>query len=113
MAGTSGFINKMNITVSSIRCSLQVALLGAVTPNLRAVSVTTFQNEVTLYFYYEHQPCDEEIEISEVVASEVVSDFIEVSIIVKRIVLQMPKNITEKGILVFHKREVSVLPENV
>jgi hypothetical protein len=96
----------MSITISSIRCSLQVALLGAITPNLRAINVGVFQNEFTLYFYYEYQPCDEEIEISEIVASEVMSDFIEASITVKHIVLQRSKDIPEKGIRVFHKREL-------
>ena len=60
-----------------------VALLGAVTNNLRAVTVSTLENEIIQYFYYEHQPNNEEIEISAIVASEVISDFIQVSLQVK------------------------------
>lgn len=91
--------------VSSIRCTLQVALLGAITSNLRAVTVTNLNNELILYFYYENHPADEEVEISEIVASEIMSDFINISIEVKRIVSSTSEKIPSEGIWVYHKKE--------
>lgn len=93
------------MTVSSIRCALQAALLGAITSNLRAVTVTILNNELILYFYYENQPTDEEVEISEIVASEIMSDFINISIEVKRIVSSTSEKIPGEGIWVYHKKE--------
>jgi hypothetical protein len=95
----------MNITESSIRCSSQVALLGAVTNNLRAVTVSNVENKLTFNFYYEHQPSDEEIEISEIVASEVLSDFTNVDVHVKRVILSAPQKIPNEGFWVYHKKE--------
>lgn len=96
---------KMSISVSSIRCSLQVALLGAVTNNLRALNVIVSEKLITLAFYYESHPSEEEEEISEVIASEVSSDFIDASIEVNRIVLDGKNKIPEIGIRVFHRSE--------
>lgn len=95
----------MNITESSIRCSSQVALLGAVTSNLRAVCVNILENELSFNFYYEHQPSEDEIEISEIFVSEVLSDFIGVSIKVKRVILSPPQKIPNKGLWIYHKKE--------
>ena len=96
----------MSITISSIRCSLQVALLGAVTHNLRAVNICVKDDQlIEIYFYYEFPPSEEEEEISEVIASEVLSDYIDVLTQVHRCVIPISKPIPEIGIRVFHRRD--------
>lgn len=97
----------MNITISAIRCSLQIALLGAITPNLRALNVEFTNDLIKLFYYYETSPSDVEVENSEVVASEVVSDFVDASIYVNRIVLSKNHKIPDIGIKVFQRMENS------
>lgn len=97
--------DKMNLTTSSVRCSLQVALLGAVTPNLRAVIVEFSSKLMTVFFYYQSQPSEDEIENSEIVVAEVSSDFVDVSVNAQRIILPLPNKIPETGIRIFHQSE--------
>jgi hypothetical protein len=96
----------MNITVSSIRCCLQVALLGAITENLRAVAVELDSNLIKIYFYYDSSPSEEEKDIAETISSEVISDYpnlIEVKIY--QSILPIKTKIPNVGIRVFHRRE--------
>lgn len=95
----------MELTISSIRCVLQVALLGAVTPNLRAVIVETEKDEMTLYFYYDEKFSEEEEENAEVVATEVMTDFLDHVVNLKHIVLPYPEKLPEIGIRVFQRYE--------
>ena len=95
----------MTITISAIRCALQVALLGSITPNLRAINVNLKENTIELYFYYENPPSEEEEELSEIVVTELYSDFIDVSIEIHRLVLSLSHQIPELGIRIFHRKE--------
>lgn len=94
----------MNPTTGGIRSSLQVALLGAVTPNLRAVAVLYENEMITILFYYEFPPSEDEIEISEIVGSEVIADFV-IPVNVKQIILPSKEKIPETGLRVFHRHE--------
>lgn len=94
----------MNPTISGIRCSLQVALLGAVTPNLRAVSILYENESMIIFFYYEFPPSEDEIEISEIVGSEVIADFV-IPVDVKQITLGATEKIPENGLRIFHRHE--------
>jgi hypothetical protein len=94
-----------NITISSIRCVLQVALLGAVTPNLRAVNANFDENNIELFFYYENPPSEDEEELSSVIETEVYSDFIDISIVTERIVLPASEKIPEKQLMIFLRKE--------
>ncbi len=59
----------------SILLSIQRALLGAITPRLRAVSVTWDKNSMVLYFFYDGPISEYDQEESECAATEVLSDF--------------------------------------
>lgn len=95
----------MIITISAIRCALQVALLGSVTSNLRAINADLKEKAVELYFYYETSPSEEEEELSEIIVTELYADFINVSIEIHRIVLSLSSKIPDIGIRIFHRKE--------
>lgn len=81
----------MNISIASARCALQVALLGSVTNNVRAVSTTISGTDFIIYFYYDKEPSDEEIDLSEIVSTEVICSFAQATAEVVRVVLPEPK----------------------
>lgn len=59
-----------------ILCSIQRALLGYITPNLRAVYVEIeSQNSCQLVFYYDKVLSEEEEELASLVDTEFISDF--------------------------------------
>lgn len=95
----------MHITTASIRCALQVALLGNITPNIRGISANLQENALELYFYYEIFPSEEEKDLSEIVVTELYSDFINISINVHRIVLPILDKIPEIGLRVYSRKE--------
>lgn len=95
----------MTITISAIRCALQVALLGTVTPNLRAINADLKEKTLELYFYYEICPSEEEEELSEIVVTELYADFIDISIEIHRVVLPVSTKIPNIGIRIFHRKE--------
>jgi hypothetical protein len=96
----------MTITISALRCSSQVALLGAVTENLKAASIVFNEKNIAMSFYYENEPSEDEVEISEVVASEVVSDFIDAYVSVHRSVCSKHPKLPEGGIWIFYKKNI-------
>lgn len=82
----------MNLSISSVRCALQVALLGAVTPNIRRICAKFLENHIDIYFFYDKQPSEEEEELSEVISTEVMCSFQDMPLtIVHRIVLPEPQ----------------------
>jgi len=100
----------MNLTQFNVRGSTQRALWGAVTGNLRAVTVTIIDNEIMLYFYYDKEPTENEVELSQIASTEVVSDFL-VMIGEKQIVLPQPEPIPlMNGELVYHRYEGKPIP---
>lgn len=95
----------MKINDAEIRCSLQVASLGNITNSLRAMNVKLLENVLEVYFYYDKPPSEEEIELSEIIASEVISDFVNLSVHVIREVLPHNQPVPERGLRVFHRYE--------
>ncbi len=95
----------MNINDFSIRCSLQVALLGHITNSLRAINVNRAEKDLKIYFYYDASPSEEEIEISEVIASEIMSDFFNLTIQIVREILPSELAIPQFGLRVFQRYE--------
>lgn len=95
--------------IESIRCSLQVALLGAITDNLRAVRVIYKDNTMEVYFYYDQLPNEEEEELSEIVGTEVTTFYPEDMFInVVRKVIPAPRiipKLNENEVLVFSRWE--------
>jgi hypothetical protein len=58
----------------SILCSIQRALLGHVTPNLRAVYVILDDDIKTLVFYYDKSLSEDEEELASLADTEFISD---------------------------------------
>lgn len=61
--------------VSQLRFSVQRALLGAVTPNLRGVTVGWGDGTIRLRFYYDGAISEEDEEQARCVGTEVIADF--------------------------------------
>ena len=60
----------------TVLCSVQRALLGAVTPNLRAVYITSEQeNSFDLIFYYDKELSEDEEELCSFADTEFIADF--------------------------------------
>lgn len=97
--------DKMSISISSIKSSLQAALSGAVTSNLRALNAMFNEESITLYFYYDDTPSEKEIENSEVIASEFIADFINFSFQIFREVVPITNTIPNIGISIFQREK--------
>lgn len=73
--GSKNSMNEPN-QLSKIFCSLQAALLGHVTPNLREVCVIMHEtNSYELVFFYDHQLSEDEEELASLVDTEFIADF--------------------------------------
>jgi hypothetical protein len=94
---------KREMTISSIRCSVQVALLGHVVNNLRAVAVEHHDNYAKLLFYYDNTPSEEELELASLVDTEFLSDFClpEFQTDFEVFTVPFPERIPRKGFLVY------------
>ena len=64
-----------HVTISKILCSVQCALLDNVTPNLRAVFVKFKDDVISLTFFYDKQPSEDEAELASLADTEVIADF--------------------------------------
>jgi hypothetical protein len=91
--------------IASIRCSLQVALLGEITPNLRGVEVKFDSTLIEIFFYYYSFISEDEYEISEIVGSEVISGFTSCLINVYRDVVPEHIKLPQKGLYVYRRKE--------
>lgn len=58
-----------------ILLSIQRALIGHVTHNLRSVCIENISDVITLVFYYDQSPSEEEVELASLVDTEFISDF--------------------------------------
>lgn len=85
----------------------QIALLGTVTRNLRAVLVTLIKKDLTFLFYYDQEPSEEEVRLSETVLHDAISCFEDVTGNVKRFVVPEPetKSFRDKGSSVYWRYE--------
>ncbi|WHP32245.1 hypothetical protein QMG90_04745 [Trabulsiella odontotermitis] len=92
---------------SYVRLSLQRALLGNVTPNIRAVVVELKNKNISLLFYFDGEPNDDDEELVSVVETEVIADFDEdfvIEAIATRLDYPQPIKNTN-GMLVFLRNE--------
>lgn len=88
--------------------SIQRALLGRVTPNLRAVTIDTKNNEIILYFYYDKPPSEDEQEMSSLADTDFISDFPawpEAKTDCKVITLAYPEKIPSADLYAYHRFE--------
>lgn len=95
------------LEIVSVKLASQYALLGAVTNNLRAVSISYIEEKITSYFYYDKAPSDEEIDLSEKVTENIISCFEKISGEIKRFVIPEPERIPliNDGIWVYWRYE--------
>lgn len=94
------------MNVANLRLSAMRSLWGIVTPNLRKVSVQEKDRIISLYFYYDQEPSEEEIDLSEDAVTEVIADFAETfTISSKRILIAYPEKIIFEGYLIYSRFE--------
>lgn len=85
--------------------SMQIAMLGMVTPNLRAIYIRKNGKEACLYFYYDNPPLDDEEELASIMHTEVISDFVDYDIDFKVCVLPYPQLIPKDGWCAYSRYE--------
>lgn len=95
---------------ADILCSVQGALLGRVTPNLRAVTIDTKNDEAILYFYYDKSPSEDEQELSSLADTDFIADFPrpEFKTDCKVITLAYPEKIPSADLYADHRFEGDV-----
>lgn len=95
----------MNINNEYITLSAQRALLGLVTDNLRAFSVSYDQNCILkLYFYYQNTPSTKEQEQEGEITAEMAADLPGIKRVdTKSVTLPFPSKIPKEGIQIYLK----------
>ncbi len=88
-----------------LRLSIQRALLGAVTSNLRMVTAEGDDEEIRLYFYYHGEISEEVNELAEVAATEVISDFPKQMLDLKILRLDAPAKMPTLAEVVYRRYE--------
>ena len=83
--------------MASVCCALQVALLGAITPNIRSVRFKFTETHIDIFYFYDHPPSEDEEEMSEVVSTEVMCSFLNITVDVHRFVVPEPQRIPNKN----------------
>ncbi|HDK6330971.1 hypothetical protein AAHY48_19675 [Klebsiella variicola subsp. variicola] len=90
-----------------LKLSVQRALFGNVTPNIRAVVAELSGKNISLLFYFDGQIDDDDKELVSVIETEIIADFDEdftVDTTVKR--LDPPQPIKNKhGLLIYIRKE--------
>jgi membrane-associated HD superfamily phosphohydrolase len=85
--------------------SVQRALIGAVTPNLRAVFVENAEENFILTFCYEQVPSSEEEELASVADTEFIADFPDSQTEFKIIIVPYPQQMLLEGQCVYKRYE--------
>lgn len=90
-----------------LKLSMQSALLGAITENMRNIAADISENKITLYFFINGEVKDDDEENISIIETEVIADFedeFDIETIIKRI--DYPKPIVlERGYSVFQRKE--------
>ncbi len=98
--------NEKTLRRISILLAIQKGLLGFVTAKLRAVFVGWDMNSIDLYFIYDGEASDEDLEESECAATEVLAYFPDGNFETHHIRCDFPKPIPEFGNeVVFRRKE--------
>lgn len=101
---------KSNEKVLEVHCSLQRALLGAVTPNLRAVTVSVNEDEYHVHVYYQEELSEVENELISLAHTYFAADFPppEFTTLITIEVIPAPQKIPDEGRLVYERYEGSL-----
>ncbi len=88
--------------------SAQRALLEKVTPNLRSVCLVTKNDYITLVFYYDKAPSEEEEELASIADTEFIADFPspEYKTRFDKKVIPYPEKIPDFGFCIYHRYEL-------
>ncbi|NCU09900.1 hypothetical protein [Pantoea ananatis] len=93
--------------IKRLKLSMQSALLGAVTENMRNIAVDIYENKIFLYFFIDGEIKDDDKENISIIEAEVMADFeddFDIETIIKRI--DCPeKIILGQGYSVFQRKE--------
>lgn len=93
--------------VNRLQLSIQRALLGAITPNIRAIFFELIEKNIQIFFYYDGKIQDDDEENASVVTSEVIADFddeFDLDLIIKQI--DYPMDVVHpNGICVYYRKE--------
>ncbi|EKT65113.1 hypothetical protein [Providencia burhodogranariea] len=93
--------------VNRLQLCMQRALLGAITPNIRAILAELIKNKIKIYFYYDGEIQDDDEENASIVTSEIIADFddeFDIDLIIKQI--DYPIDIVHPiGICVYYRKE--------
>lgn len=96
------------MNIAFIKCSIQAALLGFVTPNLRAVAIQMDSKSLKTIFYYNFEPTEDERELANLADTEFIANFPPSTEIGFEIVcLPAPLPIPQDDILVYLRYENS------
>ncbi|KDA93465.1 hypothetical protein [Pantoea agglomerans] len=93
--------------IKRLKLSMQSALLGAVTENMRNIAVDIYENKILLYFFIDGQVQDDDKENISIIETEVIADFeddFDIETIIKRIDCPEPI-ILGQGYSVFQRKE--------
>lgn len=93
---------------SELLLSILNALIGNVTPNLRCVRVEDKNNAITLFFYYDNPPTEDEIELASLADTEFIADFPSPKYTTdcKVLALPYPEPIPKNGLCVYKRYEL-------
>jgi len=92
---------------SKLLLSAMRSLWGILTPNVRKVSIDKNENLLTLHFYYNKNPSETEVELSEEAASELIANFSDLFLVnSERLVVEFPNKIEFNGDLIYSRFEL-------
>ena len=94
----------MEVNNGNLQWSLMRALWGNVTPNLRAASIKVESKWITIFFYFERDPNELELELANDSCTEVVADFPQMMIDMK-VKITGNESFVREGALVFQRYE--------
>ncbi|ENN8378984.1 hypothetical protein ACAX46_004456 [Providencia rettgeri] len=101
-------MNQKNINLTNrLKLSAQRALLGVITPNIRAVFVELVENDIQVYFYYDGKIQEDNEETASIATSEIIADFydeFDINLVIKRVDYPM-EIIQPNGICVYYRNE--------
>ena len=86
----------MNDLGKSIRLCLQVALLGVITPGVRGITCKWDSQSIVIKFIYDGSYTEEEYELCEDVATELMASFPEHRVSMERVAIPLPDSLREE-----------------
>ncbi len=100
-------MDKLQKQVIDARLSIQRALLGEISPQLRAVVFSIAERDIDVRFYFDGVISDEDIESASCVETEIIADYEAEDVVTVRCIrLDTPKTIADGGVWVYHRREI-------